>query len=205
MIAAHPKDASAGVYALFVRDRVIYIGMTIDLGARIRHHRRYGILAKDDPNDITVKVSLDGDSHSRAYRESRLIQRLRPPRNRMLIIVDREPKSRSTVTRNVPDIPWVLPAPKPPTVSLNVLLSLWTTSEIAAEIKCSPMEVSRWRGAHRCPRPPRIRQIGDALAALRTAPGKPSNAQIAHARQEVAQAVAADAAFRRAPLKGPSR
>jgi transcriptional regulator with XRE-family HTH domain len=83
------------------------------------------------------------------------------------------------------------------TRALDGLLGLWSTSELATQINCSATEVSRWRGGYRRPQPKRIRQIGDALAALRVAPGQPTNADIATARREVAEAVAADAASRR--------
>jgi transcriptional regulator with XRE-family HTH domain len=81
--------------------------------------------------------------------------------------------------------------------ALDGLLGLWTTSEIAAKMRVSPAEVSRWRGGYRRPKPARIREIGDALAALRSLSGTPTDAEIAAARREVAQAVAADAADRR--------
>ncbi len=85
--------------------------------------------------------------------------------------------------------------------ALDGLLALWTTSEVADKIGCSPAEVSRWRGAHRRPLPARIKQIGDALAALRSDPKKPTNAEIAMARREVAEAVAADHASRRMAIR----
>jgi hypothetical protein len=83
------------------------------------------------------------------------------------------------------------------TRALDGLLGLWTTTEIAQQLGCSQTEVSRWRGAFRRPRPNRIRDIGDALARLRSAPGEPTNAEMADARREVAEAVAKDAASRR--------
>jgi transcriptional regulator with XRE-family HTH domain len=80
---------------------------------------------------------------------------------------------------------------------LDGLLGLWTTTEIAAQMGASVTEVSRWRRGHRRPRAKRVQRLGDALAALRAAPGQPTNAEIAQARQEVAAAIADDAAYRR--------
>ncbi len=80
---------------------------------------------------------------------------------------------------------------------LDGLFGLWTTSEIAIRMGVSDTEVSRWRSGRRRPKPERIRQLGDTLAALRAFPSECSNGDVAAARAQVAEAVAADAASRR--------
>lgn len=66
-----------GVYVLYQGDAVVYVGASINIGDRIRKHRRAFCFDR-------AKASLVKKPQDRKMRERRLIYRLRPRFNRQI-------------------------------------------------------------------------------------------------------------------------
>lgn len=67
-----------GVYVIYDGDDLLYVGSTCNLRSRLHQHIHQGIFDFD-----IVKFSASRRVGEWAYRELRLLNRLRPPKNRV--------------------------------------------------------------------------------------------------------------------------
>jgi len=110
-----PYDSIPGVYILFNKDEIVYIGSTVNLFQRVLHHKNaipYSKkLTKPMKWDSSVCIAMNGDRDVYFKNEQKLIEFFKPKYNRqyitdenkrILINQDIEVKTRSY--KNVIDI-----------------------------------------------------------------------------------------------------
>lgn len=86
VIVRHPWEwvegrgpSEGGIYAIYMRGKIIYIGATQNVKTRMRDHKKW-----IGSRRYRLKVSLNNDRWDRIVRETRLIKRIEPPHNKKL-------------------------------------------------------------------------------------------------------------------------